>query len=163
MLLAASGGQPLAALQRQALGLDAALWTRLPALVAAGDAQPLAKLPVALVVESLQKLCHDAMLAACGVAPRYLPGGQRAAARPTCASLTAWAQALRRVARHADHPWNAALMLESLVLQGRQALGGERAAGRRRKSRFGTLRAMSEPTGRKPAAAAPAHRRRARA
>ncbi len=122
ILLAASGGQPLAALQRLALGLDAALWARLPALVAAGDVEPLAKLPVPLVIESLQKLCHDAMLGACGVAPRYFPAGS-VPATADLHSLTDWGQALRRVARHADHPWNSGLLLEALVLQGRRALG----------------------------------------
>ncbi len=125
ILLAASGGHPLAALQRQAMGLDAALWARLPALVAAGDAEPLVKLPVALVIESLQKLCHDAMLAVCGVAPRFFPAGSLTITTDL-RSLTDWGQALRRVARHAEHPWNASLMLESLVLQGRSALGGQR-------------------------------------
>lgn len=124
VLLAASGGQPLAALQRQGLGLDAALWMRLPALVAAGDAQPLGGLPIALVVESLQKLCHDAMLAACGAAPRFFPAGSVPAAAEL-RRLTDWGQALRRVARHADHPWNATLMLESLLLQGQRALAGD--------------------------------------
>lgn len=124
ILLAASGGQPLAALQRRSLGLDGALWQRLPALVAAGDARPLAALPVALVVESLQKLCHDAMLSSCGVAPRYFPASTLPEGGDL-GQLTTWAQALRRVARHADHPWNAGLMLESLVLQGQLALGGE--------------------------------------
>ena len=125
MLLAASGGQPLAALQRHALGLDGALWARLPALVAAGDAQPLGKLPVALVIESLQKLCHDAMLTACGAAPRYFPATSLSPVADL-RSLTDWGQALRRVGRHADHPWNAGLMLESLVLQGQRALRAER-------------------------------------
>jgi DNA polymerase-3 subunit delta' len=124
VLLAASGGHPLAALQRQALGLDGALWKRLPALVAAGDAQSLAKLPVALVVESLQKLCHDAMLAAVGTAPRYFPPGSLPAAADL-RRLTDWGRALRRVARHAEHPWNASLLLESLVLQGRGALASD--------------------------------------
>ncbi len=124
VLLAASGGQPLAALQRHALGLDGALWARLPALVAAGEAQPLAALPLALVIESLQKLCHDAMLAACGVAPRFFPPGSVPAAADM-RRLTDWGQALRRVARHADHPWNAGLMLESLLLQGQLALAGD--------------------------------------
>jgi DNA polymerase-3 subunit delta' len=127
VLLAASGGQPLAALQRKALGLDGVLWARLPALVAAGDIEPLAKLPVSLVIESLQKLCHDAMLAVFGAAPRYFPAGSvHAGADLDLRSLTDWAMSLRRVARHADHPWNAGLMLESLVLQGRHALGAER-------------------------------------
>ena len=122
LLLAASGGQPLAALQRHALGLDAALWARLPALVGAGDAQPLARLPVALVIESLQKLCHDAMLAACGAAPRFFPAGTVSNAGDL-RRLTDWGQALRRMMRHADHPWKAGLMIESLVQQGRHALG----------------------------------------
>lgn len=121
VLLAASGGQPLAAVERQALGLDGALWRRLPALVAAGDAQALAGLPVGLVVESLQKLCHDAMLAACGSAPRYFPPGS-VAPGAEMTRLIEWAQALQRVARHADHPWNAGLMVESLLQQGRRAL-----------------------------------------
>ncbi len=125
VLLAASGGHPLAALHSQALGLDAALWMRLPALVAAGDIEPLAKLPVALVIESLQKLCHDAMLALCGVAPRYFPVVS-VPGTSDLRGLTEWGQALRRVARHADHPWHAGLMLESLVLQGQRALGAER-------------------------------------
>jgi len=124
VLLAASGGQPLAALQRQALGLDAEFWTRLPARVAAGDVEPLTKLPVALVVESMQKLCHDAMLAAVGAAPRYFPAGS-VPATADLHQLTAWAQELRRVARHADHPWQTGLMLESLAAQGRNALRAE--------------------------------------
>ncbi len=121
VLLSASGGAPLAAIELHAMGLDAALWRRLPSLVAAGDAQSLLRLPVPLVIESLQKLCHDAMLAACGVAPRYFPaqGVPTDAALP---SLADWGQALRRASRHADHPWNAALLIESLVQQGRQAL-----------------------------------------
>lgn len=122
VLLAASGGQPLAALERQALGLDGALWARLPALVLAGDSIALSRLPVALLIESLQKLCHDAMLGVCGVAPRFFPPGSVPPVTSDLSRLTDWAQALRRIARHADHPWKADLMVESLVLQGREAL-----------------------------------------
>jgi DNA polymerase-3 subunit delta' len=125
LLLAACGGHPLAALRREALGLDGALWKRLPALVAACDTAPLARLPVALVIESLQKLCHDAMLGACHVAPRYFPAGS-VPGTADLRSLTDWGQALRRVARHADHPWNASLMLEALLLQGQRALASSR-------------------------------------
>jgi DNA polymerase-3 subunit delta' len=124
VLIASSGGAPLAALEHHALGLDAALWTRLPSLVAAGDAQALSRWPVSLVIDAMQKLCHDAMLAACGVTPRYFP----AASVPGHAALPRladWGQALRRSARHADHPWNVALMVESLVLQGQRAMAHE--------------------------------------
>ncbi|MDH3209590.1 MAG: DNA polymerase III subunit delta' [Burkholderiaceae bacterium] len=120
-LLAASGGQPLSALERQALGLDAALCAQLPQLVAAGNATPLAKLSVPLVVELLQKLCHDALLVACGVAPRYF---KMSSVVPTSniRQLTEWGRELRRVSRNAEHPWNAGLMLESLLQQGQRAL-----------------------------------------
>jgi len=123
LLLMACGGHPLAALQRATMGLDGALWKRLPALVASCDAAPLSRLPVGLVIESLLKLCHDAMLVACRAAPRYFPQGS-VPATADMRRLTDWAIALRRVARHADHPWNASLMLEALVLQGSRALTG---------------------------------------
>ena len=53
---------------------------------------------------------------AAGGAPRFfaagsLPGG----ADPM--ALRAWQQALQRVARHDEHPWSAALLIESLVSQ----------------------------------------------
>ena len=129
-LLAASGGAPLAALERHALGLDASLWTKLPALVAAGDAQPLQKLPLPLAIESLHKLCHDAMLCACGVAPRYFAAGS-VPADASLARLADWGDVLRRATRHAEHPWKAELLVESLVLQGQRALSRQRApAGR---------------------------------
>ena len=123
LLLAAHGGSPLAALERQASGLDATVWKRLPASVVAGDCSGLAKCALPLAIECLQKLCHDALLVACGAPARYFPG----ASVPTGAdigALTRWGQELRRVARHAEHPWNASLMLESLVQQGQRALTG---------------------------------------
>ena len=122
VLLAASGGAPLAALERSASGLSASLWAALPARVAAGDAQALQPLPVPLAIDALQKLCHDAMLAACGVAPRFFPAAS-VPAGADLARLADWGRELTRAARHAEHPWNAALMCESLVLQGRRALG----------------------------------------
>ena len=124
VLLAASGGVPQAALERHAQGLDAALWAQLPARVAAGDAQALSSLSVPLVIESLQKLCHDALLAACGVAPRYFPA--RSVSRGADLSrLADWGRALQRAARHAEHPWNVPLMIEALVQDGQRALSGE--------------------------------------
>lgn len=127
LLLAASGGQPLAALARQAQGLDGALWRHLPSLVAAGDASPLAKLPLPLAIECLQKFCHDAMAVAAGAAPRYFPAGSVAGSGARLRALAAWGQGLARAARHAGHPWNAPLLLESLVAQGRQAMAQVRA------------------------------------
>ena len=121
VLLAAAGGAPQDVLEWAALGLDAALWARLPGLVAAGQAAPLAAWPLPRLVDALQKLCHDLMLTTAGAAPRYLPASALPAAAAPLAALAAWAEDLRRAARHAEHPWNAGLMAEALVLRGQQA------------------------------------------
>jgi len=129
VVLDAAGGQPLAALEQHAQGLDAAFWRRLPATVRAGSAAPLAGVPVPLALGALQKLCHDALLAACGAPPRYFPAGSLAAGGDF-GRLTDWAAELRRLSRHAGHPWNAGLMIESLVQQGAGALMPVRAGHR---------------------------------
>lgn len=128
VLLAAAGGAPQDVLEWVALGLDAALWARVPALVAAGQAAPLAGWPLPRLVDALQKLCHDLMLAAAGAAPRYFPAASLPAAAAPMAELAAWAEALRRAARHAEHPWNAGLMAEALVLRGQRATSPRRHA-----------------------------------
>ena len=121
VLLAACGGQPQDALALAQLGVDAAAWRALPGRVAAAEAGALRGWPLPLVADALQKLCHDAMRIAAGADPRYFP----AASLPRQADLAAllrWADALRRFASHAEHPWNAELAVESLVEQGREAL-----------------------------------------
>ena len=121
VMLAAAGGQPQEALVWSQQGIDAALWLRLPALVAQGLAQPIAAWPLARVVDALQKLCHASACVAAGAAPRYFPAASiPPGARP--AALNDWMGELRRIARHAEHPWNAGLVIESLVQQGHRAL-----------------------------------------
>jgi DNA polymerase III subunit delta' len=121
ILLSAAGGQPLDALDWAKQGLDAAQWTRLPALVARGDAGVLAGWPVPRAVDALQKICHDAYGASVDAPPRYFPPGSLPA-QAQADALLAWSRALARAARHADHPLNAGLLIESLVAQGRRAL-----------------------------------------
>ncbi|HET7794093.1 MAG TPA: DNA polymerase III subunit delta' [Rhizobacter sp.] len=121
VLLAAAGGQPLEALEWVREGVDAVAWTRLPKQLAAGEVGSLASWPLPRLVDALHKLCHDAMCLACGAPPRYFPP----AALPTGAALpalNAWSRELRRTLRHAEHPWNLPVMVESLVLQAREAL-----------------------------------------
>lgn len=121
VMLAAAGGQPQEALAWVQEGIDAVSWTRLPRQVAAGEAGAFSAWPLPLLLDALHKLCHDAMCLACGAAPRYFP----LASLPSGAALpalTAWAKSLRTLQRHAEHPWNMPVMLESLVLQGQQAL-----------------------------------------
>ncbi len=127
LLLAAAGGRPLDARALAADGIDGATWRALPGAVARGQAQGLLAWPVPRAIDALQKLCHDAMTLAVGGAPRYFPAGAvQASAQP--AALNAWASALSRVARHDEHPWNEALLVESLVALGQTALAHRDAA-----------------------------------
>lgn len=128
-LLAAAGGEPLTAQRWPELGLPAERWAGLPAAVAGqgGDTAALATLAPAVLVDLLLRLAHDALAVSAGAAPRYTPGGWPAA--PTAAAqaghirrLAAWCEALRRVASHADHPWHAPLLADTLLMQARQAL-----------------------------------------
>jgi len=116
-LLAATGGAPLAARELAAAGIDAAAWSALPRALARGQAQALAGWPLPRAIDALQKLCHDAMYGALGAAPRFFPP---AAVPPGArlAPLSAWAKSLARAARHDEHPWNEALLIEALVLEG---------------------------------------------
>lgn len=127
VLLAATGGQPQDALTWSREGVDAALWSQLPMLVQRGASTAVAGWPLPRLIGSLQKLCHDALCVAAGAAPRYFPvasmkgatqRGERAVTQP----LHAWHRELQRAARFAEHPWNAGLLAESLVEQGRSAL-----------------------------------------
>lgn len=121
VLLAACGGQVLAALDLQAQGIDAGVWAQVPRLVAAGTPGLLAAWPVPRVVQALLKLCNDALRVACGREPLYFP----AAVVPRTGDvqrLTAWAAELRKFMRHAEHPLNAPLQIEALVQRGRAAL-----------------------------------------
>ncbi|MBX3619112.1 MAG: DNA polymerase III subunit delta' [Rhizobacter sp.] len=127
VMLAAAGGQPQDALAWVGEGVDAVSWMRFPKQVAGGEAGAVASWPLPLLLDALHKLSHDAMCLACEAPPRYFP----VATLPTGAALpalAAWSKALRQARRHAEHPWNMPVMVESLVLQAQQALRGPVAA-----------------------------------
>ena len=124
VLLMAAGGQPQEALAWFREGIDAPLWLALPDQLARGEPGPLTNWPLSRVIDTLFKLCHDAMRLAAGAPPRYFPAqAMRAWAGRTAdtTALDAWYRELGRVARHAEHPWQAALTIETLVLQARNA------------------------------------------
>lgn len=127
-LLDAAAGQPQEAADMAALGIDAAAWRALPGRVAAGDASALRGWALPRVVETLQKLCHDAACVSMGAAPRYFPAASVAGDTPL-AGLSAWSGALTRFAENDEHPWIVELSVESLVEQGRRALQKPRIAG----------------------------------
>jgi len=119
ILLAGAGGRPQEVLAMVRDGLDGRLWPALPAAVRRGRADMLMGLPIPRVVDVLQKVCVDLMSRSQGAQAQFFPSE----ALPEGASplgLAAWWRQLQRTARHEDHPWNADLLIESLVLQGRQ-------------------------------------------
>lgn len=121
VLLAAAGGQPEEALSWFREGLDARAWLALPEQLARGDITGLPAWPLSRVIDMLFKVCHDAMRAAVGAAPRYFPHDLMNG-RASIEALSGWYRELGRVARHAEHPWQAALTIELLVLQAKTAL-----------------------------------------
>jgi DNA polymerase-3 subunit delta' len=121
VMLAAAGGQPQEALAWIAEGVDAGQWVALPQQLRRGEAGTLASWPLPRLIDMLQKVCHDAMRVAAGAAPRYFPPAAFAA-RTSLAALADWARELQRNARHAEHPWNAGLLVESLTQQACAAL-----------------------------------------
>ncbi|WP_290866733.1 DNA polymerase III subunit delta' [Aquabacterium sp.] len=121
VLLSAAGGQPLTARERHELGLDARYWPMIPKDLVQGNATALTSWPLPLVVETLQKLCHDLACTAVGAAPRYFPASSLPKP-PHLDRLTLWSQELRKLSRHAEHPWNAGLKVETLLLQARAVM-----------------------------------------
>jgi DNA polymerase-3 subunit delta' len=123
VLLAAAGGEPLAALQWHAAGIDAAAWAALPKALAARRPGALAGLAVPQMVRTLAKVCHDAMCVAAGGPTRFFA----IADLPRGASLQAlaqWSRELAELAPDAEHPWHEALALDALVARAWRALGG---------------------------------------
>jgi DNA polymerase-3 subunit delta' len=118
-LLTAAGGQPLLARSFASEGLSAELWKDLPRLVRQGQAAPLLGLPLPRLIDALQRLCHDLSLQAQGAPARFFDEALPAGADP--AALAEWSSELRRAARHDEHPWNAGLLADALLLAGRKA------------------------------------------
>jgi len=127
VLLAAAGGQPLAARRLAAEGFDAAAWIALPRRVAEGRWEPPAGATIPRLREVLQKLCHDAMALAAGAEPRYFPANSLPPA-PAWPRLADWSQSLARLARHDEHPFNAPLITDSLLAEAKAVWAKPRRA-----------------------------------
>ena len=91
------------------------------AAMARGDVSALAELEPVQAVDALQKLCHDLLACRVGAQPRYFAAADLPEP-PGVGPLTRWSRALTKEARTAEHPFNAGLMLESLVAQARHTL-----------------------------------------
>lgn len=121
VLLRAAGGRPRLAQAWAQEGLSAAAWLALPKRLARGEVAAVSDWPVPRAIDALQRLNHDLLRVAHGAGPSYFP--TEALPKPRqAAPLQAWGQVLQRAMRHAEHPLNAGLLLESLVGQGQSAI-----------------------------------------
>ena len=120
-LLRAAGGRPEDALAMSRGGIAAKHWAALPKSIARGDAGAMADWSPGRVVDGLLKLCHDLMAVRAGSVPRFFQPADLPQP-PSFAALSEWSRELGRTQRTVDHPYNAGLMLEALVSQGRSAL-----------------------------------------
>ena len=120
-LLMAMGGRPDDALAFVESGRDAATWSLLPKAVARGDAGFFKDWTIAQTVDALHKLSHDLMAVHVGASPRFFSVSDLDTGA-SFSALSAWSKSLAQSMRTMDHPFNAGLMLESLVGQAHSAL-----------------------------------------
>jgi DNA polymerase-3 subunit delta' len=120
-LLKAAGGRPQLAREWFEAGLREAQWAALPKRVARGETAALGDWGPPRAIDALQRLCHDLLRSSHGQPPSFFSASDLPPVR-RAASLLAWEQTLRRAARHADHPLNANLLIESLVGAGQTAV-----------------------------------------
>jgi len=121
VLLAACGGRPQQALQWSQEGVTAKSWLELPRRLARNEVAALTDWPVPRAIEAMQRLVTDLIRTAHGAPPSYFPREALPAPRNPEA-MQAWAKLLQDAARHAEHPLNANLLLESLVGQGQRLM-----------------------------------------
>ena len=114
--LMATGGRPQDALAFANAGLDPTAWGALPKALARGEVGAVRDWSPARVLDALQKLCHDLLAVRLGAKPRFFAGSDLVAA-PTLESLSQWSRSLSVQKRTIEHPFNAGLLLESLVSQ----------------------------------------------
>jgi DNA polymerase-3 subunit delta' len=121
VLLAACDGRPLDAQRLHLAGLAAEAWLALPARIAGGDSRALNGLGTAMMLDTLSKLCHDAMASVVGGEPRFFPR-ESLPADLDLPALSRWQRSLARVLRHPEHPWNEPLLADALVAEARDAM-----------------------------------------
>lgn len=120
--LKAAGGRPEQVLKQQELGQAMQWWSKFPRAMMAGDATFCSDLPASEVIDALQKLCHDLLMAQTTMQLRYFNDTDLPAVKVSQAQLTAWFKRLSQAARTSEHPFNAGLMLEALCTEAREVM-----------------------------------------
>lgn len=121
VLLKAAGGRPDDAQSLFQLGVQAKNWRALPKALQRGDPDVLADNASPLVLASMQKLCHDLMLRACGAAPRFFDA-EDLPPPSSLSALTQWSKDMMQSAKTVEHPYQPGLLLEAWVNRAQRAI-----------------------------------------
>ena len=105
-------------------GRDATLWAGFAKAMARGDVAYVRDWSGRELLDAQHKLCHDLLALAVNAPPRFF-APQTLCEPRSVAALTRWNQQLNAHQRTVDHPFNAGLLLESLVCQAQHALSPE--------------------------------------
>jgi DNA polymerase III subunit delta' len=129
-LLQAFGGRPDDALGGARAGFTGRNWAGLPRAIQRGDVAALQELGASVLVDLMQKLCHDLHRQRHQQAPRYFRSEDLPEA-PTVRVLADWARSLSAARRTVDHPFQAGLQVEALLGAAKIALHSSRSSARR--------------------------------
>ena len=121
VLLRAAGSRPEDALRHAKAGLDARMWSALPKALSQGQMTAVRDWPAAVLVDALQKVCHDLMVLSVGGKPRFFDV-QDLPPAPFFAKLVDWRKSLIHEMRTVEHPYSAGLMTEALIAQAQGAM-----------------------------------------
>ena len=121
VLLRAAGGRPADALQLHRLGISAQGWRALPKSLVRGEPGVLADHSPAMVLSSLQKVCHDMLHLACGAKPRFFDANDLPATSPL-SELSQWSRDLMHIATTVDHPYHAGLLMQAWLSRAQRAM-----------------------------------------
>ena len=128
VLLSIAAGRPLLALEYAQTGRDGAMWSRFPRAMALGDVAFVKDWSASMLVDALQKLCHDLLVRCASGEARFFTSADLPPVHPVSAmgALSHWQKQLTHTQKTVSHPFHAGLMLEALVSQAQISM----AAGR---------------------------------
>lgn len=124
VVLRAMGDRPEDVLAFGKTGRAAGVWAQIPRAMAKGEGDVFKDWSPPEVVDALQKLCHDALAVKVGAPPRFFAQADLTLGA-SMQALSAWARSLARCRRTAEHPFNAGLMTEALVVEAQSALNSK--------------------------------------
>ena len=122
-----SGDRPDDALARANEGMPPDMWQQFPRAMQQGNVALVRDWSAVMLLDALQKLCHDAMVRQTGALPRFFdPSALQDLPLVSWDALARWSADLRAACRTAEHPFNPGLMQEALVEQAKNALNSAR-------------------------------------